>query len=735
MAAPDQQTVVAGKGRVGAPHDRIEGKLKVTGAARYAADFALANPLHAQLVVSTIGLGTVTAIDDTAARAVPGLRAIYSHAHPLGVEASQFFGAGGRGQQSWQSFTGPDVRFHGETVAMVVAETVIGAREAAEKLALTYDAKPPATEINSDGVTREDVPKKAIDGGDFDAEFAASDVTVSGAFETAANTHNAMELFSTSAAWNGDNVTVYVPSQWVEGFQSGIADELGIDASQVTVISPYVGGGFGGKGSLFSFTALVAAAARDLGRPVKLTVTRQQGFTVASFRAETTQDVRLGAMADGTLRAVDHTGTELTSRADTYMVAGNEMTLRMYGSNAQRARVAVAHADRQTPGFMRAPAETPYFFAFESAVDELARSLKMDPVELRLKNDIDKEPVKGVPFTSRSLKECYREAGEMFGWADYTPEVGSMRDGDELIGWGTATATYPTQMSPCSARVHVDITGKVRVEVGSHDVGTGAYTVIAQAASEMLGVPVENVLVELGRSSLPPGTIAGGSVSTASNVSTVELACRRILERLGADKGEADLADLFANYGQTAIEEYVEWVPRGAEKSSLKTLYNGKVKIVGGPMEDYTAFAFGAEYVEVRVNRFTGEIRVPRLVGAFAAGRIMNEKTARSQYLGGMIWGIGHALHEKTEIDPRTGKVVNANISEYLVPVNADIQQLDAIIVPEVDETVNPAGIKGIGEIGIVGTAAAIANAVYHATGVRVRHLPIRIEDVLPGLG
>ena len=700
------------KGRIGAPQDRIDGRLKVTGHANYAADFAVPNPLHAHLVISTVGLGAITAIDDSAARAVPGVRAIYHHANPLPIEAADFFGAGGRAQQSWQPFERDDVRFNGEMVAMVVAETLLGAREAAAALKFTYDVKEPAAVMSAEGVNVKQHPEKTIEAGDFDAVFAASDVTVSQSYETAPNTHNTMELFSATAEWDGETVTVYTPSQWVKGFQVGIAEELGIDQARVRVLSPYVGGGFGGKGSLFTFVSPVAAAARALGRPVKLVVTREQGFTTASFRAETRMDVKLGASRDGTMRAAEHTGRELTSRADAYMVAGYENSLRMYNAEAVRGSVETVHADRQTPGFMRAPPEVPYFFAFESAVDELARELEMDPVELRIRNDIDKEPVKGVPFTSRSLVECYRRAGEAFGWADYTPAIGSMTDGDDLIGWGVATATYPTQMSPCSCRIHLDISGEVRVQVATHDVGTGAYTVIAQAAAERLGVPVERVRVELGDSRLPPGTIAGGSVSTASNVSVVEIACDRILDRLGASQGSLDLASAFENYGQTAIEEYAEWVPPGAKEASAKTLYNGKVKIVGGPMPDYTAYAFGAEFVEVRVNRWTREIRVPRIVGAFAAGRIMNEKTARSQYLGGMVWGIGHALHEKTEIDPRSGAVVNDNIGEYKIPVNADIREIETILVPEVDTEVNPAGVKGIGEIGIVGTAAAIANAV-----------------------
>ena len=286
-------------------------------------------------------------------------------------------------------------------------------------------------------------------------------------------------------------------------------------------------------------------------------------------------------------------------------------------------------------------------------------------------------------------------------------------------------------MAPCTVRVHFDRRGRARVMVASHDLGTGAYTVIAQAAAEGLGLQVDQVEVELGDSDLPPGTIAGGSVSTASNISVVQIACERIMQRLGTTPGEIDVEAAFNAFGQAAIEEYAEWTPRGSKKNARRGLYSGQVGIVGGAEEEYTAFAFGAEYAEVRINRWTREIRVPRLYGAFAAGRIMNEKTATSQYLGGMVWGLGHALQEKTEIDPRTGAVMNDNISEYIVPVNADILDIRAMMVPEEDTLVNPAGVKGIGEIGIVGTAAAIANAVHHATGIRVRHVPIRVEDLI----
>ncbi|MCQ0986963.1 xanthine dehydrogenase family protein molybdopterin-binding subunit [Jiella marina] len=717
---------------VGAAISRVDGPLKVTGQARYAADFAVPNPLYAHLVISTIGKGRITGIDDQAARQVKGVREIYSHANKLDEGSAKFFAAGGQAQQSWEPFAEPDVRFYGETIGLVVAETILGAREAAAELVFQYESEDPAAVIDASGVERQEMPDKAVTKGDFDSAFEAAPVKIDSDYETAPNVHNAMELFATTAHWVGDKLTVYVPSQWVKGFQIGLAEELGIDEANIEVVCPFVGGGFGGKGSLFTWVSLIAAASRDLGRPVKLYVTREQGFTTASFRAETRQSVRLAAAEDGTFQALEHTGDELTSRADNYFVNGQDATVRMYQADAIRTGLTTVHADRQTPGFMRAPAETPYFFGLESAVDEIARELSMDPVELRIKNDTMIDPVDGVPYTSRSLKECFRQGGESFGWSNYTPEIGSMNEGEWMIGWGVATATYPTQMSPCTVRIHLDVSGEARLQVASHDVGTGAYTVLTQAVADELGIPVEKVRVELGDSRLPPGTIAGGSISTASNVSAIMIACERIRQRLGLERGaDNDLAAAFENFGQAGIEEYAEWNPSAAKKNATKTLYNGQVMIVGGPEEDYTAFAFGAIFSEVRINRFTHEIRVPRMTGAFAAGRIMNAKTAKSQYLGGMVWGIGHALHETAEVDPRTGAYMNDNISEYLVPVNADVPNMDAIIVPEVDDKVNPAGVKGIGEIGIVGVAASIANAVHHATGTRLRRIPIRLEDLV----
>jgi xanthine dehydrogenase YagR molybdenum-binding subunit len=391
----------------------------------------------------------------------------------------------------------------------------------------------------------------------------------------------------------------------------------------------------------------------------------------------------------------------------------------MYACPNVRTRVNIVHADRNTPGFMRAPPDTPYMFALECAMDELAVELQMDPVELRRVNDTQQDPVKDIPFTARSLMKCFDEAAARFGWDKRDPRPGSMSDGDWLIGWGCASAAYPANIGPASARVTVTPQRTAHVEIAAHEIGTGALTVVAVVAAEHLGLPLESVRVDIGDSALPPSNLAAGSSHTATICHVVAKAC--------------DEAGGKMEWTETgAIEVYAEHVPKGMPADSLDKIYQGKTAIQhGNEREDETAYAFGAQFVEVRVHRLTREIRVSRMVGAFAAGTIVNPLTAHSQYMGGMIWGLGCALHEKTEIDERAARYVNDNIAEYLIAVNADVRDVEVIIVPETDDGVNPLGIKGIGEIGIVGVNAAIANAVYHATGRRVRELPIRIEHLL----
>jgi xanthine dehydrogenase YagR molybdenum-binding subunit len=545
----------------------------------------------------------------------------------------------------------------------------------------------------------------------------------------------------------GTTLHVYEPSQWTVGLQNGLARELQMAASAIEVHSPYIGGAFGSKGSVTPRTALVALAARALGRPVKLVVTRDQGFTIATYRAETRHRIRLGASRSGKIAAYGHESWELSSRTDDYIVGGNESSVAMYGIPNVLTKVNIAKADRNTPGFMRSPPEVPYIYALESAIDELAYMLRLDPIELRRMNDTKVNATNNAPYTSRSLMPCFDAAAKAFGWEKRNPEIGSMTDGDWLVGQGCAMAAYPTQMAPAAARVRLSADGSNLVQIASQDVGTGAYTVIGQQAADMLGVSMDKVNVVLGNSTLPAGPVAGGSVTTASSCSAVKAACDKIIARLAGNKPRdsfalkdglvifenenKSLAKAFDELGTGAIEEYGEYLPDGLEPSALADLYKGKLKIVGGAGEKATMFAFGAEFVEMRVHRRTREIRAPRIVGAFAAGRIMNTRTARSQLMGGMIWGVSSALHEATEIDPRNARYTNDNLADYLVPVNADIDQVDILLLPEEDDKVNPAGVKGLGELANVGTAAAVANAVFHATGKRVRKLPIRMEKLI----
>ena len=733
-AAPEPQA------NMGLPEVRVDARAKVTGQAHYASDISVANPAYGVFVTSAIANGTITSMDVADAERIRGVAAIFTHENRAGeINKVPFFADGGPASETIVPLSDNHIWHDGQIIALVVADTFEAAREAAYRVKTTYDEKPASATFGSDGldyVAAAAVSKEHEDPvvGDANAAFGTAEVTLDEEYETPTQHHNPIELFTTTCAWNGDQLTIYEPSQFVHGLKAGVAQQIGISPDNVRVISPYVGGAFGSKGSVTPRTAVIALAARALGRPVKLVATRDQGFTITTYRAETRHHIRMGASRDGKLTALLHEGWEITSRPDPYKVAGTDASARMYACPNVWTRVNLVHADRNTPGFMRSPPEVPYIYALESAMDEMAVKLGMDPVEFRRVNDTMNEPIKGLPYTSRSLMQCFDEAAKAFRWSDRNPEPGSMSDGDWLIGWGCAMATYPSQVAPAAVRVRVTADGHVTVQTAAHDVGTGAYTVIGQAAATRLGVPMSKVTVELGDSTLPPSPVAGGSNTTASVTNAVAKACEAITVKLGGRPlgiGAESLEVALKRSNAAAIEEYAEWIPDGLPDTAIKDLYKGKAKIGGGAkLKDRIQFAFGAEFVEVRIHKRTREIRTPRIVGAFAGGHIVNTRTARSQLMGGMIWGISSALHEATEIDGRAARYVNDNLAEYLIPVNADIDQLQVILVPETDTKVNPAGIKGLGELGNVGTAAAVANAVYHATGVRVRDLPIRLEKL-----
>jgi len=759
-AAPTPQA------NMGEPAVRLDARLKVTGEARYPSDMPVGNPAYAYLVTSTIARGRIERLALDAAFAVPGVLDILTQDN-TGELKNIGFGVGRGGVSTSIQQLGPEIAHAGQIVAVVIADTFEAAREAAGKVGVTYVTESPSATFGSPRLKEEDAAKvskmysKLPSVGDVEAALDGAAVAIDVEYATPTQHHNPIELFTTTCAWMDDELTIREPSQFVYGLKNYVARRLAADPGKVEVVSPFVGGAFGSKSAMTPRTALIALAAKRLNRPVKLVATRSQGFTISTYRAETRHHVRLGAHRDGKLVGYAHEGWEISSRPDPYVVAGVADTAHLYAFGAVKTKVNVVHADRSTPGFMRSPPMVPYMYALETAMDELAIKLKMDPIELRRVNDTMTEPIEGKPFSSRSLMKCYDQAADSFGWIRRNPQPGSMRENEWLIGWGCATALYPTHIAPAAVRVRLSPAGDVRVQTAAHDLGTGAYTVIGQMAAERLGVPLGSVTVELGDSRLPVGPVAGGSNTTASTCSAVMKACDAIRRKLfhsattaeeGAlagrdpaqltlrngelvsDDGTVEqLEEAFRRLGTSVIEEYAEFIPKGAQLDAVKNLYAGKVTFVGGPEGEKMMYAMGAEFVEVRVHALTREIRVPRIVGAFAAGRLMNTRTAHSQLMGGMIWGIGSALHEATEIDPRNARYVNDNLADYSIPVNADTPSVKVILVSEEDHDVNPAGVKGLGELANVGTAAAISNAVYHATGIRVRKLPIRIEDVLEG--
>jgi xanthine dehydrogenase YagR molybdenum-binding subunit len=750
---------------MGQPIPRYDAVAKVTGKAAYAADVALNKPAYAYLVTSSIAKGRIDGFDLAAARQVRGVIDIVTHENAEKLQEAKLFSNGGYTSSTIQPLKSAEIAQDGQIVAVVLAETFEAAREAAHAVKTSYTAAVPTTTFDSPGTTSAHAKgqltqfKEDPKVGDFAKAFDDAEVRIDASYETPPQHHNPMELFATSCVWNGDSLTIYEPSQYVHGLKNGVAEQLDIDADKVRVINSYVGGAFGSKGSMTPRTAIIASLARRLGRPVKLVATRDQGFTIATYRAETRHQIQLGADRDSKLTALRHEGWEISSRPDAYAVGGTKTTTRLYACPNVESLVSIVRADRNTPGFMRSPPEVPYMFALESAMDELAVALNMDPIELRRINDTTREPIDGKPYSSRSLMACFDEGAKAFGWANRKSQPKSMSDGDWLIGYGCATTCYPTQMAPAAARVRLQRDGGTRVEIAGHEIGNGAYTVIGQAAAEKLGVPVDKVSVFIGDSDLPPAPVAGGSNSTASTCSAVMMVCDQIRQRLFkalmpdeslVDKAKEtvgigqtasaraarsdrplDLAQAFDALGVSVVEEYGEWKPDGAPLDSLRAMHNGQMRMVGGSgMKDKIAYAFGAEFVEVRINRWTHEIRVPRLLGAFAAGHIMNPRTARSQLMGGLIWGMSSALLEATELDDRYARYVNDNLADYLVPVNADVPSVEVIMLAEQDDHINPAGVKGIGELGNVGTNAAICNAIFHATGRRLRKLPVRLEQL-----
>jgi xanthine dehydrogenase YagR molybdenum-binding subunit len=706
---------------VGAPVDRVDGRLKVTGAAKYSAEIDVPNVAYGALVLSTVANARIAQIDDAAVRRMPGVIAVMTSANAPRVNAS----GPQVGYPVLRVLQDDLVHYDRQPVAVVIADTFERATDAAAALRVRYAAvATPATRFaDAPAYKPAQVHGKDADThkGDAEAALANASVKVDNVYTTPVEHHNPMEPHATIALWEGDRLTVYDATQGVIGARRKLAAVFGLPVESVRVVSRFIGGGFGSKGSSWPHVTLAAMAAKLTSRPVKIALSRPQMFGSIGHRPRTVQRVALAAGADGKLTGVIHQTTAHTSVFDEFVEPSGLLSEVLYGTPNLLVTHRAVRLNTATPTYMRAPGESSGSFALESAVDELAYALGVDPVELRVRNDTDRD-AEGRPFSSRSLVQALRAGAERIGWSRRDPRPRSMRDGNLLVGLGVASATYPMNRSAASATVQLRADGTVLARSAGVDIGTGAYTVFSQVVAEVLGLPVQRVRMELGDSAFPVAPNAGGSALTASAGSALKLAALDVRAKLAALDG-VGVASLASAGGETLVAIL--------RKHGTETIEGRADAKPGDEKKTYAMHSFGAQFAEVRVDPDLGTVRLAKFVNAFGAGRILNEKTAKSQYLGGAVWGIGMALLEHTRFDERSGRIMNANLGEYLVPVNADVPAVESIIVPEDDPHVNEIGVKGIGEIGIVGAAAAIANAVYHATGKRVRDLPLTPDKLL----
>ncbi|AGL16852.1 xanthine dehydrogenase family protein molybdopterin-binding subunit [Actinoplanes sp. N902-109] len=734
------------RGLVGAQVSRVDGPLKVQGGARFAAEIPLAGMVHAALAFSTVARGRITALDTSAAQAAPGVVLVMTHENAPRLNPAPAFlaaelGAAGDDVPILQD---DEIHWNGQPIAVVLAETREQADHAASLIEATYAAGPAVTsfaQAKAAGVQdgRFAGMPLAFRSGDAEAALAGAAYRVDVTYRTPRHNHNAIELHAATLAWDGDELIVHDATQAVKHTAWTLAQVFGIDPDRVHVTSPYVGGGFGGKG-LWQHQILAAAAARVAGRPVRIMLSRAGVYRVVGGRAATEQRVAIGADADGTFRAMIHTGTTVKTRHNYLPEPFIFPTMCLYQAGSFDLGVQVVEMDMLANTFMRAPGESVGSFALESAIDELAERIGLDPVELRLRNEPAADPVSGQQFSSRHLVECYRTGAERFGWDRRDARPRSRREGEWLVGLGTATATYPYHRMPGgAARITLSRDGHARVEVAAHDMGMGTATAQAQITAERLGLPLDRVTVTYGDSSFPGLVLAGGSQQTASIGSAVIAAQRELVAELlklagddsplsgldrdevgAADGGLADLTD------PAARESYTDLLDRaGRDEVSAEATAPPPVEA-----QNWSMHSYGALFCEVRVNAVTGEIRVPRFLGSFDCGRIINGKTAASQFRGGIIMGLGLALMEQTLFDERTGRIMNPSLSEYHVPVHLDVPAIE-VMWTDIADPHAPMGARGIGEIGITGVGAAVANAVHNATGTRVRDLPITLDKVL----
>ena len=722
---------------------RIDAYDKVRGKPIFGADDVRPDMLHAALTVSTVAKGHITSMDTTAARNVPGVRLVLTHETIGAVKSAGFLMGGGYGFQSFQPMLAPTIAYRAQPIALVVADTVEAAVEAAHLVKARYVEEPISLTLDAMGtesVNQADTPLKnfipEIVAGDADQAFAEAPVKIEAVFNCPPQHQNPIELIATIAEWQGDRLTIHEGTQNAEAIRHGVATALGLKPEQVDVISPFAGGGFGQKNSLQMQTVLAAVAARKTRCPVKLVVPRTQVFHGASFRPASRHRIRLGADVSGRVVAAIHEVDAQTSRHDLFPGEYTATSARLHGFGSFRGVERLIRTDVQTPGYMRAPFEHPACFAMESCIDELAYRLGQDPVSLRLTNDTTIDPATGLPFSSRHVTECLRRGAKRFGWEKRSMAPQSMRGDDGTqIGWGVAIGTYPCLAVPTVAYLKVTVDGDVEIRIGGHEMGQGIRTALANAVSRKLGVSVEKVEIIVGDTRAAPQHLTAGSWGTASAIPTVEDAADAMLKAL-AELSPVGIAggtpaQILNAAGRHSLEVEAQRKVAGQPDAIFGRMRAGLPSIGGPVYGNYVTFSFIAHFVEVRVELGTRRIRVPRVVSVADCGRVMSPRTAVSQVRGGVVWGIGAALREASEVDPRYGGFLNADLADYVLPVNADIGSIEVEFIDQPDTTFNSAGVKGLGEVSMTGVAPAIANAVFHATGRRLHDLPIRIEHLL----
>lgn len=729
MDEPVEHSLLDGaQGIIGRPLDRIDGPLKVSGRATYAAEYDIENVAYGYLIAAPFGAGTVLGIDVEAAKAMPGVIDVVVDYETFIRNAQQ----GGETEAPEQGVR--EVQYFREPVAIVVAETYEQARAAGERALVEGDRKPGLFSFEDRLGEAEQAPEGGavephFTKGDLEAAMTESAVVVDVTYTTPSQNSAAMEPHASIAVWGDEGLTLYGSYQMPASDREQLADALGLEVDKVRIVSAYVGGGFGSKLGIAPESVAAAVAARKLGRPVKVAMPRQQVFDATVRRSDTHQRVRLAATADGSLTAVGHETICSNLPGEDFFEPAGTSTHFLYEAPNRKITHDMVRVNRVLSGSMRAPGEAVGMLALECAMDELAVKLDIDPVELRKLNEPETDPQKDVPFSSRRLVACLDEGARRFGWEARNRTPGAMRRGEWLVGHGMAAAARSNKLKTSEARVELTPGGRAVVETDMTDIGTGTYTILAQIAGEMLGLPIDRVEVKLGDNRFPPGAGSGGSWGAGSSGSSVYLACeglrQRLADRLGCAVDELTLKDGVAICANRKLE-LEELVRDGLEETG---------KIEAGKLDDSLRQAsYGAHYCEVHVNAVTGETRVRRWLSTFAAGRLLNEKTARSQCIGGIVFGIGAALTEELIHDVRSGKIVNRDLAEYHIPVHADVPALEVIFLPERDPFANPLQAKGIGELGISGAGAAVANAVYNATGVRVRDFPLTLDKLLAGL-